>query len=323
MHKKAHERGQAMIALIIGVIILGSIFMTGGIKKHVDQQIGEPFEATITGLPDQTTGKNLQLKTFLFTTGVPTPPPTSSSAPACGMTIPNGPLVIPGKTTDGQCCVEDGPANNVSECCPGVAGGETIPDANLPWPAWCDAKPAIYLYPEIQTKVNVKVTIPGKITVSIPHYKQGGWEGVLANPDGKLTYQGKNYPYLFYETMQEKSNPPKTGDFVLKKDLDTKLTKVTSALGLNEQEQKDFLSYWIPRLNKIDKKYILVSYFSPEQKLEIDKVDINPKPTTFIQFIMYYKGVDTPYSLAPLDLPANTPARKGFTAVEWGGILEN
>ncbi|HVT00981.1 MAG TPA: hypothetical protein VHE53_01965 [Patescibacteria group bacterium] len=332
MRGKIKQRGQAMIALILAIIIVGSIFMTGGIKKHVDQQVGEPFEAQITGLPDQTSGNNLQLKTFTFISPTPgtTPLPhpgvgidckpgqlgvSSTNLPSCGIGIFTS---VPQGADAGTCCVEDGAVNDPNQCCSGVQVFQQCAISNY----WCDAKPVIYLYPDTPTKVNVKVTIPGKITVSIPEYKNE-WENVLADPDGKLSYQGKTYPYLFYETMQDKANSPTYGAFVLKKDLRNELIKITSALGLNKSEQKDFLSYWIPRLNEVNKKYILVSYFAPDKKDSVDKVDIDPKPDTFIQFIMYYKGVDKPYSLPKLTLPNRVQERIGFTAVEWGGILED
>ena len=47
-----------------------------------------------------------------------------------------------------------------------------------------DAKPIIYLYPETNTEISVKLGKAENITCSYPEYKNG-WN-VLANPDGTL-----------------------------------------------------------------------------------------------------------------------------------------
>ena len=47
-----------------------------------------------------------------------------------------------------------------------------------------DAKPVIYLYPEEQTEVSVKLDYDGELTVTYPAYEDG-WN-VTAYPDGTL-----------------------------------------------------------------------------------------------------------------------------------------
>jgi hypothetical protein len=100
------------------------------------------------------------------------------------------------------------------------------------------------------------------------------------------------------------------------------LKNMTTQLGLKNTEQQEFLTYWMERLTDLHSKYILISVFSPEEKEIIDHVDIAPKPDTFIGFIFYYKAVSQPYTLPPISLPT-PPARNGFTAVEWGGIIDH
>src|SRR4051812_17422787 len=60
-------------------------------------------------------------------------------------------------------------------------------------------KPVIYLYPQQQQQVSVKIDLNGIFTVTDPFYKNG-WN-VIAAPDGKFfdPADGKNYPYLFWE----------------------------------------------------------------------------------------------------------------------------
>ena len=57
------------------------------------------------------------------------------------------------------------------------------------------AKPVIYLYPEAETEVAVRLDYDGDLTCTYPAY-DGGWT-VLAQPDGTLTDQdGQTYRYL-------------------------------------------------------------------------------------------------------------------------------
>lgn len=67
------------------------------------------------------------------------------------------------------------------------------------WVGATTAKPVIYLYPEEETVVTVKLDYDGVLTVTYPAY-QDGWR-VLARPDGTLTdlETGLEYSYLFWE----------------------------------------------------------------------------------------------------------------------------
>ena len=58
------------------------------------------------------------------------------------------------------------------------------------------AKPVIYLYPEEETQVTVKLDYAGELTCTYPAYDDG-WT-VTAQPDGTLTdAAGQTYSYLF------------------------------------------------------------------------------------------------------------------------------
>jgi hypothetical protein len=69
--------------------------------------------------------------------------------------------------------------------------------------------------------------------------------------------------------------------------------------------------------------YVLFSILDSEEKERIDRVEISPKPDTFIGFIAYFKPVYEKYTPMPLSLPEVPPARVGYTAVEWGGTIDN
>jgi hypothetical protein len=325
--------------LVLAVVVLASFIIAGGtfsFNNSLPQNSGQAvnIQDTQSGAGQNT----LQIQGLKTATPAPAPPvvyqpppapptsgnPTATQPPAtstCGLTTtPWGDFNVNQNNCGTNNCVIDGPATKASDCCPGSGGQANWPDSRVPY--WCDAKPVIYLYPTKPTNVSVKVTIPGKITVSIPKYKEiDGWKDVLAYPDGTLIYKGNKYSELFYETAQERTAPPVSGWVVKRTDLKSKLSEITARLGLNNKEQAEFLSYWLPRLNSLDKPYVFVSFFDPLVKDSVDKVDITPKPDNFIQFIMYFKGLDKNQKVDSPTYPL-IPKRTGFTAVEWGGILD-
>lgn len=188
---------------------------------------------------------------------------------------------------------------------------------------YCFGKPVIYLYPEITTNVNVKLTIPGAITISSPHYSNSGWQNIEAHPDGSLIYQGKNYNELYYETAVNKHVIPDNGILLDRINFQDEANTILLKLGLKQNERREFFDYWMPKLNETRSKYILFSVYSKEEKNQVDYVDISPKPDTFIELLFYFKPVDYPYSLKKFDIPAKPPERVGFTAVEWGGTIDD
>lgn len=186
----------------------------------------------------------------------------------------------------------------------------------------CMGKPVIYLYPEKNTLVDVSITTTGQIVVSDPIYPTGGWKDVLAEPGGKLTYNGKNYTELFYEAQVKDFEKPKKGLGLTTDDLKNELDIVITKLGLIGSEKTEFLDWWVPRLQATNSKYIFFSIIEKKEKEKIDHVSYSPEPATRIEFIAYFKPLSKPYEGDTLILPP-TPQRIGFTAVEWGGILDN
>jgi hypothetical protein len=186
-------------------------------------------------------------------------------------------------------------------------------EENYPLPAV--KKPALYLYPNKTEKVEVILKPKGQITKTIPEYKDK-WL-VVVNPNGLID---NKYPYLFYEVALENSvDLPKEGWIVKTTELEKWFDANLPKLGLNEKEIKDFKEYWLGELKGYS--YYKIRLLSEEFLDENIAVKINPKPDTFIRVIFYFEG--TYNSKEKLIEPQiKTPIRKGFTAVEWGGILE-
>lgn len=188
------------------------------------------------------------------------------------------------------------------------------------WRKWIDeSKPAIYLYPEKETLVSVKLSPAGILTVSDPPYN-GGWENILAHPSGLLTYQGKTYPYLYYEANLEKVYVEPEGFIVAGESLVEFFQNTLPQLGLNEKETQDFLTYWMARLSP-NQPYYFIHFLDNDQIEKLEPLKITPAPQTQIRIRAYFQPLEEAVPVEPQILPR--PAeRKGFTVVEWGGILD-
>jgi hypothetical protein len=188
---------------------------------------------------------------------------------------------------------------------------------------YCDPdvsyKPVIYLYPTETTNVDVKLGAPEKLLVSYPKYKEA-WR-VVANPDGSLVDRetGRGLYSLYYESDNTVSKGVRDEGFVVKgadtaKFLEEKLAK----LGLNDHEAEEFIIYWLPKLEANAYNYI---YFElTDEVAENMPLTVSPAPETVIRFNMEYKALEAPIKVKTQKLP-ETPIRKGFTLVEWGGTI--
>jgi|SRR3989344_1960720 len=189
---------------------------------------------------------------------------------------------------------------------------------------YCIAKPVIYLYPLKVTRIDVSIETTGQIVISDPLYPEGGWKKVEAHPDGSLYYQGEKYRELFYETSVHNFIKPENGIVIKTEELESALGSYITKLGLTKAEERiEFLDWWLPRLRELNSPYILFSILDSKEKTKTDKVNISPKPDTFIEFIAYFKPLSNPISVSPLILPSIPPERIGFTAVEWGGVIDD
>lgn len=193
---------------------------------------------------------------------------------------------------------------------------------------YCIGKPVIYLYPEYPMLVDVAVRTAGRVVVSDPQIEEyetspyiGRWKDVMAHPNGILFYKDHPYRELFYETETQVVKEPEKGILIEKGELEPKLLEFIARLGLTKKdEQREFMDWWLPRLEEHDSPYWFVSILENEEKQRLDKVEIEPQPDTFIEFIVYFKPLEKYEAVNLLQLPP-TPERIGFTAVEWGGVI--
>ena len=176
-----------------------------------------------------------------------------------------------------------------------------------------EEKPVIYLYPETETRVTVKLDLSGDLTCAYPAY-DGGWT-VTAAPDGTLTDEhGRTYNYLYWEGEGTEAYDFSKGFCVAGSDTAAFLEDALDRLGLTRREANEFLVYWLPRMQ--DNPYNLIA-FQQEAYTESAKLTVSPQPDSVLRVFMAWKPL-----ARPVDIPAQTlPGfeRRGFTLVEWGG----
>lgn len=190
-----------------------------------------------------------------------------------------------------------------------------------PWSWWTpECKPAIYLYPKTTGHINVKVKPVGYLTYTNPFYNEkNGWD-VLANPNGDLIVNAKKFDYLYYESKIKSSEieKPAEGFVVEYAKLNELYKDILPKLGLNSKETADFISYWIKVLPKANFYFVGVMEEAAIEKIE--PLSVNPKPDSIIRVRLYFKALDS--KISAIEPKIITPKRHGFSAVEWGGLVE-
>lgn len=174
-------------------------------------------------------------------------------------------------------------------------------------------KPVIYLYPETQTDVTVKLDINGRLTCTYPAYGDG-WH-VTASPDGTLTdADGKEYSYLYWEGETDTQCDFSQGFCVRGEDTAAFLETALAELGLTRREANEFIVYWLPLMQ--NNAYNVIS-FTPQSYIDAAPLDISPAPDTTLRVFMVWYASDRYVQIEKQIL--TSPERVGFTVVEWGG----
>lgn len=201
------------------------------------------------------------------------------------------------------------------------------------WMMHC--KPAVYLYPEKEMTINVKVAIShGSFIYTDPLYpKDTGWN-VIAKPNGEITYLSENladstgkinypsniFPYLYYEArIPDHVIEKPTQGFVRKQtDLSSFFDDLLPRLGLNEKETSEFKGYWLKALP--ESKYYFIGIISEENLDAIEPLTITPTQDTTIRIALFFEALSAFRIVVPPTI--HTPNRTGFTVVEWGGMIK-
>ncbi len=177
-----------------------------------------------------------------------------------------------------------------------------------------DEKPVIYLYPEEETDVSVKLDYRGELSVTYPSYGDG-WS-VTAYPDGTIINRadGAEYSYLFWDGSSEAVYDFSSGFVVRAEDTERFLKETLAYMGLIPREYNEFIVYWLPKM--IDHPYYLIS-FQQEAYTEHAALEITPEPDSLLRVFMAFQPLEQAIDLPEQELEPFQ--RAGFTVVEWGG----
>lgn len=178
-------------------------------------------------------------------------------------------------------------------------------------------KPIIYLYPEEETEVNVKLTFTpdSELAYSYPQYPGGdGWT-VTANPDSVIHDEnGREYSYLFWEADSCRVWDMSEGFVVRGSDTVSFLQEKLEYLGLTPKEYNEFIVYWMPQMQ--NNKYNLIKFQTADYE-KMARLDITPEPDSIQRVFMTFKALDE-YTEVP-EQHLEPFSRHGFSVIEWGG----
>lgn len=184
-------------------------------------------------------------------------------------------------------------------------------------------KPVIYFYSDQELTASVAVNHP-EFIFTYP-VCDGTWN-VTVQPDGNIRSKtdGKIYPYIFWEGESEnisyqQINNQTEGNLIKSENVIPFLESSLTALGLNQKEQTDFITYWGPRM--ISTEYVFIQFLIDAKVDEtIGDLVVTPEPEIFRRVYMLFTPLDSP--AVPFEYNQQEFSsfdRSGFTVLEWGG----
>lgn len=184
-------------------------------------------------------------------------------------------------------------------------------------------KPVIYCYSEEPLTATINLAIKGELSFSYPAYN-AGWKVDVDESGILTTSNGKSYPYLFWEgktnnlNFQSNQNGSIDGFFIQTDSIINFLEAQLYAIGLNRQEQTDFITYWAPRI--ISEEYAFIQFLVDEKYAStIAGINISPHPDHLRRVFMLYTPLSESPNLIIHPQSFEPEKREGFTVIEWGG----
>ena len=179
-------------------------------------------------------------------------------------------------------------------------------------------KPVLYLYPEKEMNVKVYFEDSTLLTTTYPKFNSS-WN-VRVLPNGSIYDNNNKYYYaLYWEEIPTKKVDFSIGFYVNGNSAIDFLEDKLETIGLNDRERNEFIMYWLPILE--NNKHSLVYFELTEEKQASNKLIIEPCPDSLLRVTMHVKRVSKEVNIKAQELVSFE--RKGFVAVEWGGINYN
>lgn len=180
-----------------------------------------------------------------------------------------------------------------------------------------NCEPILYLYPEIETNIQVSLGERVDVISSLPAATDT-WH-VRATPNGKLTdpTTQRTYDHIFWEGIAGVLPPLEKGFVVDTSQLITFFDEKLQTLGLNASETDDFKKAWLKEFG--DARYYFIGFYDRRVIDKYAPMTIEPRPETVIRILMDYRPLKSriPVASPQLESPGR---REGFTVVEWAGL---
>ncbi len=178
-------------------------------------------------------------------------------------------------------------------------------------------KPVIYFHSAIDLPVEVMVKPTNDFVFTYPT-SDGTWNGMV-KASGGIDVAGTHYPYLFWESSQQYAFKSAGNGFKVEKaDVISFLTKKLTELGLNQQEQTDFITFWGPAMAKNESSFVQFSI--DEACNDFANMNCSPKPEATRRVYIQISKWDPSFEKFLKDLSFNSFTPSGFYIVEWGGF---
>ena len=149
---------------------------------------------------------------------------------------------------------------------------------------------------------------------SIPDYNTG-WN-VFIDKTGKID---NKYDYLFYECVQFDEPKFNYGYCISSDEMVNALKRVLNEIGLNDQENKDFIEYWGDRFTKFP--YYKIHPILDNELNRYVELKIIPKPDSVLRVWLFFEGTSIKEELKAPSF--DKFMRKKSTVVEWRGVMLN
>jgi len=176
-------------------------------------------------------------------------------------------------------------------------------------------KPVLYLYPKEKTEITVKLKYYNDIKYSYPKYPENGWV-VTADKNGKIYYNDREYYSLFWEMYNYDDYLFNEGFLVKKENLINFLENSLKKLGFEDREANEFIIFWLPYLEENELNLIK---FETVEYSKNQPIEITPKPDTLIRVMMIYRSASNK-DINIKNQELKIVKRRGFVALEWGGM---
>lgn len=181
-------------------------------------------------------------------------------------------------------------------------------------------KPVIYLYPEHEMDVEVKLDFKGENPILYPAYNDG-WN-CKAHSNGDLTVGTETYNYLFWEANQPDhiaTTHLNEGFIVEGQNAISFFKDKLTIAGLTSKEQADFITFWGPLIQRNELNFVRFEFNETCDKFT--KLNITPSPDQTYRIYIFFSPIDAPFVVKEQEI--ETINRSGFTVLEWGGQISD